>query len=258
MARQETLTLFEESEKNTRKLSDEQFGKLMRAVYAYRFRGKVYDGDDPAVDMAFQFLSNQVDRGEEMKASNAKASNARWKKTNTDSESDSSEYIQNDANVCESMQMYANSCKYMQNDAPVQSYPILSNPIHKESKADKPPAPPKETRKPYGTFGWVKLADSEFNRLLNDLGEAEAKRCIAYVDESAQTTRNKNGWRDWNLVVRKCSKQGWGLDKASGGRNGKKDIPMGASGQLGQAELEAIQRVLAHPLDYDDGGQDEL
>lgn len=39
MARQETLTLFEESEKNTRKLSDEQFGKLMRAVYAYRFPG---------------------------------------------------------------------------------------------------------------------------------------------------------------------------------------------------------------------------
>lgn len=35
-------------------------------------------------------------------------------------------------------------------------------------------------------------------------------------------------------------------------------VPMGASGQLGQAELEAIQRVLAHPLDYDDGGQDEL
>lgn len=39
---------------------------------------------------------------------------------------------------------------------------------------------------------------------------------------------------------------------------GKKAVPMGASGQLGQAELEAIQRVLAHPLDYDDGGQDEL
>lgn len=38
----------------------------------------------------------------------------------------------------------------------------------------------------------------------------------------------------------------------------KMAVPMGASGQLGQAELEAIQRVLAHPLDYDDGGQDEL
>ncbi len=38
----------------------------------------------------------------------------------------------------------------------------------------------------------------------------------------------------------------------------KMAVPMGASGQLGQAELEAIQKVLAQPLDYDDGGQDGL
>lgn len=38
----------------------------------------------------------------------------------------------------------------------------------------------------------------------------------------------------------------------------KGEIPKGASGQLGEAEMEAIQRVLAQPLDYDDGGQDGL
>lgn len=80
-------------------------------------------------------------------------------------------------------------------------------------EADKPPAPAKQARKSFGEFGWVKLTGDEYNRLLNDLGEAEAKRCIAYVDESAQTTRNKNKWRDWNLVVRKCHKQGWGLNQ---------------------------------------------
>lgn len=79
--------------------------------------------------------------------------------------------------------------------------------------ADNPPAPTKPPRKSHGEFGWVKLTDSEYNRLLNDLGEAEVKRCITYVDESAQTTGNKNKWRDWNLVVRKCSKQGWGLNQ---------------------------------------------
>lgn len=35
-------------------------------------------------------------------------------------------------------------------------------------------------------------------------------------------------------------------------------VPMGASGQLGQAELEAIRRILAQPLEDDDGGQDGL
>lgn len=87
----------------------------------------------------------------------------------------------------------------------------------KESKADQPPVPTKSTKKSFGDFGWVRLTDDEYNRLLNDLGEAEVKRCIAYVDESAQTTGNKNKWRDWNLVLRKCHRQGWGLRQGNSG-----------------------------------------
>lgn len=76
------------------------------------------------------------------------------------------------------------------------------------TKADKPPVP---TRRKYGQYGWVKLTDSDYNRLLNDLGQAEVERCIAYVDESAQSSGNKNRWRDWNLVIRRCHRDGWGL-----------------------------------------------
>lgn len=89
-----------------------------------------------------------------------------------------------------------------------------------ESGADKPPTPTRQSRKAFGEFGWVKLTDDEYNRLLNDLGETEVKRCIAYVDESAQTTQNKNRWRDWNLVVRKCHKQGWGLNQRQNNTGG--------------------------------------
>lgn len=69
----------------------------------------------------------------------------------------------------------------------------------------------KPKRKSYGQYGWVKLSDEEYNRLSNDLGEAEVKRCIAYIDEAAQLTGNKNKWRDWNLVLRRCHRDGWGL-----------------------------------------------
>lgn len=65
-------------------------------------------------------------------------------------------------------------------------------------------------RKKHGKYGWVKLSEEEYHRLLNDLGQAEVERCIAYIDESAQTTGNKNKWRDWNLVLRKCSRNSWG------------------------------------------------
>ena len=84
-----------------------------------------------------------------------------------------------------------------------------------ESEAGKPPAP---TRKKYGSFGWVRLTGEEYARLVTDLGEAEALRCIAYVDEAAQSTGNKNKWRDWNLVVRKCHRDEWGLSKAANTR----------------------------------------
>ena len=219
MAKQETLTIFPEIEDITRKMSDEQLGRLMRAVMAYRFRGELYSGDDVAIDIAFQFMSSQVDRSETAKAAKAKAAQGRWS-TKTDAEG-----MQNDA-------------EGMQNDAPIHSSPIHSSP--KESTAPKAPAPTKKSRKSYGEFGWVKLTDEEYHRLSNDLGEAEVKRCIAYVDESAQSTGNKNKWRDWNLVVRKCSREGWGLN-----RKGRTvDTNKGATGALGSAEIENIKRLM--------------
>lgn len=70
---------------------------------------------------------------------------------------------------------------------------------------------PAPARTAYGQYKWVKLTDDEYQRLLSDLGQVELARCIAYVDESAQSSGNKNRWRDWNLVIRRCHRDGWGL-----------------------------------------------
>ena len=90
-----------------------------------------------------------------------------------------------------------------------------------ESIAPDGAAPAKETKKSFGQYGWVKLTDGEYRRLLNDLGQAEVERCIAYIDESAQSSGNKNHWRDWNLVVRRCHRDGWGPGTAAGKSPGK-------------------------------------
>lgn len=167
----------------------------------------MYSGDDVAVDVAFQAVASQIDRYQEF--CNTQSTNAKGKAVQ-----------QSEAKGKPSTAKYSQS---QLSDPPIH---VLSNPCpiqSIESKADKPPAPAKQARKSYGEFGWVKLTDDEYNRLLNDLGEAEVKRCIAYVDESAQATGNKNKWRDWNLVVRKCHKQGWGLNqqqKKGGYENG--------------------------------------
>lgn len=226
------MSLFPEIFTTTKKLSDQQFGTLIRAGRLYQTDGVVYEGDDIAVDIAFQFLANQIDRRNEACNKKTAAAKKRW-----DKKSDSKQ-MQNDADECTAMQ---SACKPMQSDAPIHSIPIHSIPIHNESKADEPPAPTKQTKKAFGEFGWVKLTDDEYNRLLNDFGEAEAKRCIAYVDESAQATGNKNKWRDWNLVVRKCQKQGWGLDRQA---QYKRTQAQSGPRELDCDELAAIKQLM--------------
>lgn len=76
--------------------------------------------------------------------------------------------------------------------------------IHKPIKEE-------ETGQAFGEYGWVKLSASQHETLLRDLGRAEFDRCLRYIDESAQKTGNKNKWRDWNLTLRCCHRDGWGL-----------------------------------------------
>ena len=80
-----------------------------------------------------------------------------------------------------------------------------------ESAGAAAPSPAKSTKKQYGEYGWVCLSENEYARLLQDLGSAELDRCIRYIDESAQATGNKNKWKDWNLVIRKCHRDKWGM-----------------------------------------------
>ena len=79
------------------------------------------------------------------------------------------------------------------------------------ASAPAPSGSKRITRTKYGEFGWVKLFEEEHTRLMADLGADELSRCIVYVDESAQATGNKNRWKDWNLVLRRCSRDKWGL-----------------------------------------------
>lgn len=86
--------------------------------------------------------------------------------------------------------------------------------ITERSRESAPPAAAspsqKSKRTRYGKYGWVRLSADEYSRLLADLGESEVIRCIAYIDESAQSSGNRNRWKDWNLVIRRCHRDGWG------------------------------------------------
>jgi len=83
-----------------------------------------------------------------------------------------------------------------------------------ESGADAPPPPDHEDKKPEklkcGKYGWVRLTQEEGHRLKEEYGEDIVKHYIYLVDERAQSTGNKNKWKDWNLVVRRAIREKWG------------------------------------------------
>lgn len=65
----------------------------------------------------------------------------------------------------------------------------------------------------YGEFQRVLLTDEEYRKLVEQFGEESVRSGIRYIDESAETTGNKNHWKNWYLVIRKCLRDGWNVGK---------------------------------------------
>lgn len=69
----------------------------------------------------------------------------------------------------------------------------------------------KAPRTKHGEYGWVMLTDEQYQRLVEKMGIKELERCITHIDEMAQSTGNKNKWKDWNLVLQRCHREQWGI-----------------------------------------------
>lgn len=83
-----------------------------------------------------------------------------------------------------------------------------------EIDAPAPAGAESENRKKHGEYGWVLLSDEEYDSLVSEYGRDEVHRAIRYIDESAQSTKNKNGWSDWFAVLKRCIRDGWGKSTA--------------------------------------------
>lgn len=169
--KQETLVLFPEVLAVTRKFTNEQFGALMRAAFAYRFSDEVYSGDDAAVDVAFQMVSNQIDRYAAICA------------TNSDNRKDSDNAQEGEGNPTE--------CHEMQGNPPPIHSISYPDPIPKDV-ADKPP-----TRKRF-----VPPTVQDVAEYCRDKGYAvDAERFVDYYTANGWRV-GKNPMRDWQAAAR--------------------------------------------------------
>ena len=61
----------------------------------------------------------------------------------------------------------------------------------------------------YGTYGWVKLTQDQYNKLVTDYGKQYVENMIQALDEYLQSNGNKNKYKDFNLVMRKALREHW-------------------------------------------------
>ncbi len=149
-------------------------------------------------------VDDSFDEVEETSTRNRANANKRWHATACDR-------IPSDADGCDRMQPDATHAEYRRQNT--------------EDRIQK--TEDRGQKNTYGEYGWIKLTDEQYQKLQEDLGQAELDRCIRYIDESAQSTGNKNKWKDWNLVIRKCSRDGWGR-KASQDMSWRNEVYTGA------------------------------
>ena len=69
------------------------------------------------------------------------------------------------------------------------------------------PAKPVATKR--SDNGWVKLTDAQYAALEERYGRSVLERAIKVVDEKAQKTANRNGWKDWSLVIHNAVRDDW-------------------------------------------------
>lgn len=191
------------------KLTAKQGWLLFNACLDYAEHGIPLESKDPVISLAFDLLANGIDRSKQTANENAaKKRYARY-----------CGVVKGSGEVPLSFEEWLTSVDKCQQpstdvnkrDNLIQSNLIQSNLIE-ESIAAKPPRAPVLK---YGEFGWIRLTVEQYEKLLADLGEAELARCIQYIDEAAQQTGNKNKWKDWNLVLRKCSRERWGVKNSA-------------------------------------------
>ena len=83
------------------------------------------------------------------------------------------------------------------------SYSLSSNNILKEENNIK------EERHKYGEYGWIRLTNSQYEKLCKEHSKDYIDFVISKIDEYVQSNGNKNKYKDWNLVVRKAIREKW-------------------------------------------------
>lgn len=176
--KQEKLVLFPEVYTNAVKMTDAQFGVLMRAVFEYRFEGRIYEGDDLAVDVSFRTVAGQIDRYAEICETNS--NNAKGEEED---------------GVTETSEIQGNSAERPKDRQKAPPIPIpdpVPYPSPNSPKGKTAGKPPKPLRHKYGEYQNVLLSDEEYAKLQAEIPcwQEMIERLSSYMESSGKKYKN--------------------------------------------------------------------
>lgn len=220
-------------------LTNAQIGKLTRMMMEYQFRGKEPEQVPRALGVLWNFVKKDLDDSRRQymncvlngKKGGRPGKNQRKPKTNPDETQNNPE---KPISISMSKTMSESRSESM------STTNTMSGGWDRSAPAGEAAGVGGE-KVSYGEFGWIKLSWIQYQDLAERMGIEELNRCITYMDELTQSTGNRNHWKDWYLMLRRCHERQWHISPRSQSR----EVPCGATGELGQAELEAIRQLMA-------------
>lgn len=192
-------------------LSDSEFGRLMRALIDYSadgtpialtgnerfYAGLVMMTEDEAQTKLEALIEEEVQKALIERAQNA--AKKRWEGT----------AMQASENVCKHMQAPAKRKEPKEN---THNDSICINNNNNNNNINNNTITSQKIinhYRQYGEYGWIRLTDEQYAKLLNDLGESLLTDTITKLDEYCQQNGNKGKYKDFNLVIRKAVREHW-------------------------------------------------
>lgn len=74
----------------------------------------------------------------------------------------------------------------------------------------------------HGTYGRIILTSEQYDKLIAEFGQMQIDKQINSLDEYVQSNNNKNGYKDFNLVLRKSLRENWFENKNGQSLQGNK------------------------------------
>lgn len=164
------------------RMTDAQFGRLIRSVMQYKATGQVPDIDDLVIGMAFDVVKTDIDKQSEVYKKRAEAGR-KGGQAYKPTEAEASKSKQTEANPSEGKPAEQEEAKGDRKEKKRKEKKILNTDIEGGSRGEENTP----SRHRYGAYGHVLLSDHDITALDAEYGHDRVKEAITYLDNYCES-----------------------------------------------------------------------